>query len=629
MCGIAGILVDNGLSAVRSNQELLVAIHCMTETLVSRGPDSGNVLIEAPIAFGHRRLSIIDLTVAGAQPMRFGFDGPILTYNGEIYNFKELRHSLESLGHADWRGYSDTEVILHAYVQWGFDGLKRLEGIFALGLWDPAHRRLVLMRDRLGVKPLFYGSSELGLVFGSEIKALLAAGGVDTTLDDQALSEYLWYGNSYEDRTFFRGIRELQPGQWLIVENGRHRLESWWRIEEWLDQPAKSSDISEAKDLVLTALDRAVNRQLVSDVPMGIFLSGGIDSSAIAASARQQHSRLINSYAAGFDFSRGVNELPKAAMVAKHLGLNHHELSVESGTLESVLCKLAKAHDEPFGDAANIPLYLMCQLLQGQIKVVLQGDGGDELFAGYRRYTMLQNVDCWRFWPKALSPLVRASSILGQRIARIADSVGHADPAMRMALLLTVETLQQPPEKLFLPERQRQLVETTDPFLVYRKAAQRFNGHEPVQQMLLTDLTVQLPSQFLTKVDRATMALGVEARVPLLDEGVVRSAVSLPTQWKVNGLKNKIVLRKSQLGRLPYSILASPKTGFGVPYEAWIRTSLSEFTYAHLLDAGFVNHFALDALKVERILNQHQKGVSDKGFLLWKLLQLALFRQTN
>jgi len=623
MCGIAGILVSN---QIPNEQQIYAAISRMTSTLTSRGPDATGVLSESDVAFGHRRLSILDLTQAGAQPMRLGSDGPIITFNGEVYNFKELRSALHDIGHKDWRGHSDTEVILRAYAEWGLEGLKRLEGIFALALWEPADRRLLLMRDRLGVKPLFYGECHYGLAFGSEIKAVLAAGGVNTELDDQAFSEYLWYGNSHYDCTFYKGVRALEPGHWLIIENGRQTLQPWWRIEEWLEEPPLAvRDDQEAAHLVRDALDQAVARQLVADVPVGLFLSGGVDSSAIAASAMQHQKKPLQSYSAGFDFERGINELPKAALVARHLGLDHHELKVSGGELESILLTLARAHDEPFADAANIPLYLMCQQLQGQIKVVLQGDGGDELFAGYRRYAMLRNSRRWKLWPQVLTPVVRRLGGYGRRFARMAETVGHMDPALRMAYLLTVETRHDPPERLFHPDRQHQLLETTDPFLAYRKAALRFAGHEPVQQMLLTDLTVQLPAQFLTKVDRASMAAGIEARVPLLDEKVSRLAVKLPSHWKAAGLKKKIVLRESQRGRLPNEILDGPKTGFGVPYEEWLRTSLFEFTRQRILDKRFLSKYALKEADVERMLLGHRRRLINRGFMLWKLLQLAIW----
>ena len=614
MCGLAGIHVSLDRDPWRS-KEIASCIASMTSSLTHRGPDNSGELLVSPIAFGHRRLSILDLSEAGAQPLRLGESGPIIIYNGEVYNFLDLRRELEELNCA-FRGQSDTEVVLHAYAQWGLPGLKRLEGIFALALWDSALQRLVLMRDRFGVKPLFYGESKHGLAFGSEIKAVLAAGGIDTTLDDQSLSEYLWYGNPHDDRTFYKGVRALEPGHWLIIEGGKRRLEPWWRIEKWLEQPSSPQTLQEAATQVREALDQAVARQLVADVPLGIFLSGGVDSSSIAASAMQQRTDPLNSYAAGFDFEHGVNELPKAVRVAKHLALAHNELQVSGVELESVLIALAQAHDEPFADAANIPLYLMCQQLSGKIKVVLQGDGGDELFAGYRRYAVLRNAHWWRLWPQSLSPLMRASGHLGRRFARMADSVGNPDPALRMAFLLTMETLHNPPEALFLPERQRELLETTDPFVAYRMAAERFRAHEPVQKMLLTDLTVQLPAQFLTKVDRATMANGIEARVPLLDEGVARLAVNLPSYWKAVGAEKKVILRQSQRGRLPADILDGPKTGFGVPYGHWLRTSLYEFSRERLLDRDFLQHFAMDGKVIEQIIVQHKGRVVERGFML-------------
>ncbi|QWD76431.1 asparagine synthase (glutamine-hydrolyzing) [Polynucleobacter sp. MWH-UH24A] len=622
MCGIAGLRLLNSSAGAA---EVSHAISRMTSTIKARGPDGSGIFIDLPIALGHRRLSILDVSDSGAQPMRFRKHGPVISYNGEVYNFRELKQALQKAGHSDWQSYTDTEVVLRIYAEWGLQGLKRLEGIFALAIWDPENQRLVLMRDRFGVKPLFYGTCQYGLAFGSEIKTVLAAGGVNSQLDDQTFSEYLWYGNSYGDRTFYKGIQALQPGHWLIIEKGIQILEAWWRIEEWLEEPFQLREARDAAELVREALDRAVARQLIADVPIGLFLSGGVDSSAIAASAMQNRFYPIQSFSAGFDFERGVNELPKAALVAKKFGLDHNELRIQGGELESVLMKLARAHDEPFADAANIPLYLMSQQLQGQIKVVLQGDGGDELFAGYRRYAILRNAYWWQLWPRSFSSLLHSRSNLGRRFVRIADSVGNPDPALRMAYLLTVETPYHPPELVFQPERRQHLQQTVDPFLAYRKAAQRFKQFDPVKQMLLTDLTVQLPAQFLTKVDRATMAAGVEARVPMLDEGVARLAIKLPSSLNVNGWQKKIVLRDSQRGRLPASILDGPKTGFNVPYGEWLRTSLYEFAQAQLLDKNFLEKFEISGNKLESMLVQHHKHPVNQGFMLWKLLQLAIW----
>jgi len=623
MCGLAGIFVAknanaSSISGVRDRLEQ------MTERLAPRGPDASGICYDGPLALGHRRLSIMDPDSTGAQPMRDVHNGIILVYNGECYNFSKLRKELEDKGR-QFFGRSDTEVVLSVYAEWGLQGLRRLEGIFAFALWDSRAQRLVLMRDRLGVKPLFYGDSEFGFAFGSEIKSVLAAGAVDTSINDQSFSEYLWYGNTHEDRTIYRGVKSLKPGHWIVIEGGNQRCEPWWKIEDWLIDETPAQSMRVASDMVRAALDKAVERQMVADVPIGLFLSGGIDSSAIAAAAAHLVRGRVDSFSAGFDFDGGISELPKAARVAKHLGLEHSEFQVSGSNLEAILIKLACAHDEPFADAANVPLFLMSEKLAGQkIKVVLQGDGGDELFGGYRRYAMLKNTKCWRLWPQTLSPVLHSFGQSGRRIARMLESVGNADPGLRMAFLLTMETPRHPPEIVLSAERRRALA-AVDPFLAYRNAAMRFAVHEPVQQMLLTDLTTQLPSQFLTKVDRATMAAGIEARVPLLDENILQIAINLPTTWKVSAQRDKIVLRQSQISRLPKDVISAPKVGFGVPYEHWIRTILFDFTRSHILDDSFLRRFDLNGSVIEDMLIKHKLGVFNRGFMIWKLLQLALF----
>jgi asparagine synthase (glutamine-hydrolysing) len=595
----------------------------MGETLAHRGPDAQGTFIGDGVALGHRRLSILDLSATGAQPMHLG--ATTLIHNGECYNFRDLRGELEAAGRV-FRGHSDTEVILQAYDAWGLEGLARLEGIFAFALWDGMRRRLVLMRDRLGIKPLFYAWNNGRLAFGSEIKAVLAGEELDRSVDDQSLAEYLWYGNVFEDRTMYRSVRALQPGHRLVVEEGRSRIEPWWRIEDWLTRPARLTDVREAASAVRVALDSAVARQLVSDVPVGIFLSGGVDSSSIAASAALASGRRLASYAVGFDYERGINELPKARRVAKLLGLEHHEMLVRGGALEEVITSLVKSHDEPFADAANIPLYLLSQALGGAVKVVLQGDGGDEMFAGYRRYAILRHAALWRMWPRSLEILLQAMpGNTAARLARLGAAAGEGDAAMRMALLLTVETLRDPPEAMLVPAARSRLAAQSDPFAAFRRCAGRFRAEDPVQQMLLTDITLQLPSQFLTKVDRATMAHGVEARVPLLDERVASLAVGLPTAFKVRGTQKKIALRDAMRGRLPEDVLDAPKTGFGVPYEAWLRGALHGFARAAILDPNFVKRFEMDRARLDTALQEHRAGRRDRGFLLWKLLQLALW----
>jgi asparagine synthase (glutamine-hydrolysing) len=596
-------------------------------SLGHRGPDAEGIYVDEGVALGHRRLSIIDLTEAGAQPMTDGATGVCVTYNGEVYNFRDLRSKLEAAG-ACFRGNSDTEVVLRAYTHWGLNGLRRLEGIFAFALWDPTKKRLVLMRDRLGVKPLFYAWADGSLLFGSEIKALLAAGGMDTEIDPQALREYMWFGNAYEDRTIYRSVRSLMPGHWMVVEDGRPRVAPYWRLEDWLTGCAPR-DEREAAERVREAVDSAVARQLVADVPVGIFLSGGVDSSSIAASAAHSSGRRLTSYSVGFDFTDHADELPVARRLADRLGLDHHELHVAASRLGDVLEQLARAHDEPFADAANIPLFLLARQLGGSLKVVLQGDGGDEMFGGYRRYSLLRHARLARAWPTPLTAALRRVGRTGQRAARMAEALSNGMPARRMGLLVTDETMDDPPENVLTYDTRHRLTDGTDPFLAYENCAARFAQFDPVQQMLLTDISLQLPSQFLTKVDRSTMAHGLEARVPLLDEQVASLAIGIPSGFKVRGREKKIVLRDAMRGRVPGEVLDGPKRGFGVPFDRWLQHQLYEPAREAVLAEPILEEFGLDRRAVAKYFQQHRSGERQRGSLLWKLFQLALWHDNR
>ncbi len=626
MCGLTGILFKD--INVDNPKKFRLMIEKMTSALSSRGPDDEGVHINKYIAMGHRRLKIIDLTSNASQPMQTRPNGPVLVFNGEIYNFKYLKKILIEKGHL-FKSSSDTEVILCAYDEWGINCFQKLEGIFSFAIWDNSLKKLFLVRDRLGVKPLYYANSNNGFIFGSEMKSIITTGGFDNSLNDQAFSEYLWYGNTYEDRSFYRGIKALLPGHALVIDQSSHKLINWWKIEDYIEDLSEQCNSTDFKHLVKDNLNYAVNRQLVSDVPVGLFLSGGIDSSGIASAVDDKSRKKIKSYSASFDFVGGIDETKKAKLVAEHLGLNHNHLKVEGKNISNVLFSLAKAHDEPFADAANIPLYLMCTKLDPEVKVVLQGDGGDELFAGYTRYQILCFERYFKLFPSFLSNIFNKLGIKGKRYSRIVDTITQTDPAMKMALLLTLETQKNTPMSLFTSERQNYLENETNPFLAYIKAAERFKSFDTVQKMLLTDLTVQLPSQFLTKVDRATMAAGIEARVPLLDEKILKLAVNIPSALKVNKNQKKIILRDSLRDSLPSKILDGPKTGFGVPYEYWIKTSLYEFTKERILDPNFIKKFHLKNELIEKKLSDHISGSSENGFILWKLLQLAIWMEIN
>ena len=621
MCGLTGIL-----SKEYSSEQLSIRVGEMTKLLEHRGPDASSIFVKDNIALGHTRLSIIDLTESGNQPMTDIDSGVSIVLNGEIYNFKTLRAELLSLG-VSFKGTSDTEVLLRSYIHWGLEGLKKIEGIFSFAIWDQNSETLILARDRLGIKPLFFSYLDKTLYFSSEIKSILKNTEVNREINPQSFSEYLWYGNSYEDRTVYKDIHALKPGHWLIHKNQSLSLVKWWSIEEFSEKEKFKGSFYDAVHSVSESIDDSVARQLVADVPVALFLSGGLDSSAIAASA----SRLgeISSFACGFDFQDGVKELPKAKAVAKYLGIKHEEIKISGINIEDCILRLAQIHDEPFADAANIPLYLMAERLRDSHKVVLQGDGGDEIFGGYRRYKLLQNNSFWKFLPKWTVKSATHLGNFGARTGRIIDVMNKTDIAEKMALLSTLETQNSSPFNYLTDEKNIEISRNTDPFLAYKSSAERFKEHDLVDQMLLTDLTLQLPSQFLTKVDRATMAQGVEARVPLLDEKLLSLSLSLPSRYKVSLMSDKKVLRQSIKNRLPKDIINQKKTGFGVPYQYWIKDSLNDLVSSTILDNDFCNDHGFDRPKLEKALKQHASNQVDLGFTLWKVFQFALWAKPN
>lgn len=618
MCGICGLIeFGNGGSD-------LARVQAMTATLAHRGPDRRAVWMQGAAGLGHARLSILDLSPAGNQPMVSDDGSLVIVFNGEIYNFGELRRELE-LGGAHFRGTSDTEVALYAYRQWGSDAIRRFNGIFGLAIWDCRRQELLLARDRYGVKPLYYASLPEGLVFGSEAKAVLASGRVQTSVDAVALHEYMYFGNSLGRNTLFGQIRKLLPGHWLLCRRGDVREECFWRTE---NVAPVFDDEETAVRRVRILLEAAVKRQLMSDVPVGAFLSGGVDSSSVVAFASRHYPGRLKTFSAGFDFDGGINELPKAARVAAHFGTEHQEIHVEGAKLPAVIETLVRHHDEPFGDAANIPLYLMCGALKGQPKVILQGDGGDELFAGYRRYRMLYHFGFWAVLGR-LPGLHRRLTALGgaaRRLGRMLEVFALDDDALRMALLLTIETRTPPPTRLLSAAWREQLA-NSDPFARYREMNDRFQKLDRVQRMLFTDTNILLPDTFLTKVDRPTMAWGIESRVPFLDNELTDYVIGLPARLKMRGGAKKHLLRRAMRGIVPDEALDGPKTGFSVPYGEWMRGPLSKYTHAVLLDSSSDASGLFDRAELERCLQEHKEGRTENGFLLWKALNLALWHR--
>lgn len=619
MCGIAGI--------VRFDGRLVVAdeVGRMVDTLLHRGPDDRGIFTERTFGMGQRRLSIIDLSSAGHQPMLTP-DGTIaIAFNGEIYNFETLRRELESLG-ASFKSRSDTEVALQAFAFWGRGAFARFNGMFAMALWERVPGRLTLVRDRFGIKPLYVSTDRRRLCFGSEVKALRAvAGGIGEDIDPQALAEYMYYGNALGRLTLFSGVQRLLPGTWLEVENGVVREGRYWSITEL---PARTTRTFDPVSAVRASLEQAVRRQMVSDVPIGAFLSGGVDSTAVVAAAAGAAAGRLKTYTVRFDFSPNSADVVASRRVAEYFGTEHHEIEVAGYELRDVLERLLDAHDLPFGDAANVPLYLLSEALGSAVKVVLQGDGGDELFGGYRRYSLLSRIAMLGPACRVLLPML---SILPEsqrkaRVARMATALAARDPALRMALLLTEEKPDRSPTSILSPAY-RDCIRRADPFARYRQVAEEFRDLDAVQAMLYTDCSILLPDIFLEKVDRATMAHSLEVRVPLLDHDLADLVLGLPSTIKLPAGKPKGLFKEALRGLVPPFVLERPKAGFGVPYGSWIRGPLRTLLESLLLGGSPGGGAMFDGQTVSRLVREHVEGTRDHGFLLWKAMALAMWVQ--
>ena len=616
MCGIAGVVYRDGRPVDRG----LVAR--MGACLRHRGPDDEGEYTDGGAGIAHTRLSIIDLSESGRQPMRSDDGRYVIAYNGEVYNFRELRQTLERCGH-EFRGRSDTEVVLRAFIEWGESSFGMLEGMFALAVWDSAERRLHLVRDRFGIKPLYYHADAERLVFGSEIKALLASGEVGRDIDWGGLHEYLYYNTALGERTVFAGVRKLLPGHALTLDDSGVRVREYCSI---FDVEAVEDDYATAVEKVRGLLERAVRDHLVSDVPVGVFLSGGIDSSAITAFAARHYRGRLKTFSAGFDFDRGVNELPKARAVAEHFGTDHHELHVSGGDVAGVMERLVRCHDQPFGDAANIPLFLLCEQLGDGNKVVLQGDGGDEVFGGYKVHSLMAMERWATLFARATSwarPIVPNGSTWA-RYYHVTLRLLHQDRSLRYATVMADRRAGERPARVFAPGA-RSMLEASDPFARYREFYHRFASLDTVQRSLYTDCAVILPDLFFEKVDKATMAHGVEVRVPLVDTRLAAYVMGLPAKYKVRWLHKKRILRRALRGVVPDEILDHPKVGFGVPESYWLRTTLAGYIREVLLDDARPSASLFDAAALRTLVDDHVEGRRDSGTYLYRLLNLALW----
>tara|TARA_R110000796_G_scaffold118864_1_gene232725 strand:- start:86491 stop:88356 length:1866 start_codon:yes stop_codon:yes gene_type:complete len=613
MCGICGF-IGEPTSPDKAHRALRLIAH--------RGPDAQDHYLIEDVFLGHARLAIIDLSNAANQPMVSEDNRYIIIYNGEIYNFKELRKELINFG-LTFKTSSDTEVIVNGFSIWGNDIFSKLNGVFGLAIWDKVKKELTLARDRFGVKPLYYSSQDGKLAFGSEIKTILEFLPSNLT-NHQAFREFLDYGNPLGVQTMFEGIKELSPGTILTFSKKEIREIRFWDINSL--EPIIVED-EEAIQRTSHALENAVKRQLVSDVPVGVFLSGGIDSSLVTAYASKHiEGSKLSTFTAAFDFDIGINELESARRVANHFGTNHHELFIEGKNLEQTVADLIVHHDAPFSDAANIPLYLLTKQLDSSVKVILQGDGGDEFFAGYRRYQLLEKYGSGinRSFFRVLKLANDSVMPIPSRVRRMISAFGSKDDIELMALLLTVDTKQRSAFNS-LNEDVKKRLELYDPYQWYRELDNISPAETLVQRMLYLDTQTILPRTFLEKVDKSTMANSIEVRVPLLDNELTDFVLRLPSHQKIRDGEKKWLLKKALRGVVPDFVLDGKKTGFGVPYENWIKGPLYEMFSDTVHSSSFTSLGIFDYKTVNQYMTEHKNGTYNNGFILWKIFQFGLW----
>lgn len=609
MCGIAG-LVDRGHAARAA------LVQRMTDVLAHRGPDGEGIHVDGSVALGHRRLAIIDLTT-GAQPMASADGKTWITFNGEIYNFKVLRGELEAQGHR-FKTTSDTEVILAAYEAWGVECLSRLRGMFAFGIWDGKRRRLFLARDRVGIKPLVYAWDGRRLLFASELKAILQNPSFPRELDWEALRDYLTFLYVPSPRTIFRGIRKLPPASYLVfdLDRGEPDVRRYWDLQFI---PHRNRSEADWIDGLCWHLEDAVRCHLVSDVPVGAFLSGGMDSSTVVALMARTGGP-TRTFSIGFD-EEDFDELSYARLVARRYGTDHYEFVVKPDAME-VLPRLAWQFDEPFADSSALPTYYVSKITREHVTVALSGDGGDENFAGYLRYAQaLALHDRLDHLPGLLvRPLFRLAGRLrptGARGQAYLELRGK-DPIGRYFQMVTFRrsaTLR----RLLTAEAQAQVAPEVTPASFY-KLAEQGGMDDYLSTLQYLDVRTYLPEDILTKVDRTSMLVSLESRVPLLDHVLMEFVATIPSDLKLQNGTGKMILKRAMANDFPAETLRRRKMGFGVPLGAWFRRDLEEYTREMLLGRRTRERGVIEPKAVTQLLEEHHVGKRDQSSQIWSLL---------
>jgi asparagine synthase (glutamine-hydrolysing) len=627
MCGIAGIVASH---ALRPEDRHRVAR--MRDVLAHRGPDAAGLFVDARAALGHRRLSIVDLA-GGAQPLGNEDLTIQIVYNGEIYNHADLRRELEAAGHR-YATRSDTETIVHAYEQWGDDCVRRLRGMFAFAIWDAPRRRLLLARDRLGVKPLYWALAGDRLLFGSEIKAILESGLVEARPNERAWPEVLATRGTSGEQTLFAGIWKLMPGHVATYADGRFATRRYWDVPAASAAPARRASRAENTEAFRALLDESVRIRLMSDVPLGVFLSGGIDSSAIAGLMARHLGRPLETFSVAFE-DRASNELAYAREVAQAIGAHNHEVIVGEREFFDALPRLVWHEDEPIAHPSSVPLYFVSALARSRVKVVLTGEGSDELLAGYGRYPRaMLNWRLGHLYDAAVPAAIR------DRLGRWASRLpGRAGRYARRSFL----AVEHAPEMTFFDNfaavnlaRQRQLLSPRLAALADRRRAYGelmacFETPNPARplldRLLYTDLKTYLV-ELLMKQDQMSMAASIESRVPFLDHHLVEFAWGLAPDAKLSGFTTKRILRDAVADVVPRSILTRPKAGFPVPFGRWLQAGWDAVAREVLLDRRARERDVLAPAGVERLLDAASRGVHGSADAVWSLLNLELWYRT-
>jgi asparagine synthase (glutamine-hydrolysing) len=649
MCGIVGFWLD------RASGDPLALLQRMNDALVHRGPDAGGFACwnEQGVGLGHRRLAIVDLSPAGAQPMTSRSGRYTIVFNGEVYNFERIRADLGGAG-GPYSGHSDTEVMLRAFEAWGIPAaIQRFNGMFAFAVWDAEERRLTLARDRLGKKPLYYGKVGGSLVFGSELKALRRFPGWNPPVDRGALTAYLRHNYVPGPRSIYEGINKLPPGTWLTCARRDGVLEltepsPYWSIEERsvaAGQVPFSGSFADATDELERLLRDAIALRCIADVPLGAFLSGGVDSSLIVALMQSQTSQPVRTFTIGFTEAE-YNEAEYAKAVATHLRTDHTELYVSGRDALDVIPRLPDMYDEPFADSSQVPTALVCAMARRNVTVALSGDGGDEGFCGYQRYFLWRRI--WRALSRLPAPLTRAGAILagavpegvanalmrlvgpvlprwiprdaaGERLHRLARLARHPSPSALYRQLISHWT---EPERIVVGG-----VEPPAPPLMMTDIA---DADAYTRHMSIVDAATYLPDDILVKVDRASMAVSLEARAPLLDHRVLEFAWSLPTQLQFQGERGKRLLWEILLRYVPRGLVDRPKVGFGIPLDSWLRGPLRDWAEALLEPARLAREGYFNPGPVRAYWEDHLSGRRQRHYYLWDLLmfQAWLERQS-